>query len=227
MKLFRYQNFIKESKDYIDSICKKYDIVDYNINDDGTVDVDSHVIMSESKLTKIPIKFGKVSGSVLFNNNYLTTLEGSPISVGGYFSCQYNKLTNLEDAPREVGGSFYCYKNKLTSLEGSPRSVGDHFNCSNNELTSLEGISQYIGKTINCENNHLRDVRGIKDGWRGEILVQRNPVYQIFQLFPMNRWSEVIEYLNEYDVIKGEEISYQGLAMVFLDIGKIGDYKMI
>jgi hypothetical protein len=227
MKLYNYGNFIKESKEYIDSICEKYNIVDYTINDDGTVDVDSHVVMSEYKLTKLPIKFGKVSGSVLFNNNELTTLEGSPISVGGYFSCQNNKLTNLEGAPREVGGNFHCYKNKLTSLVGSPRSVGGTFNCYHNELTSLEDISQYIGKTINCEQNNLRDVRGIKDGWRGEFLVQRNPVYQIFNLFPMNRWSEVIEYLNEYDVIKGEEISYQGLAMVFLDIGKIGDYKMI
>lgn len=87
--------------------------------------------------------------------------------------------------------------------------------------------SSPISVGIHCENNELRDVKGIKDGWRGGVWIEGNPVYQIFKLFPKARWDEVIECLNEYDTIRGEEISHQGLALVFLEMGKIGDYKMI
>ena len=36
MRLFRYKNFIKESKEDIDSICKKFGIKNYTINEDST-----------------------------------------------------------------------------------------------------------------------------------------------------------------------------------------------
>jgi hypothetical protein len=196
MKLFKYGNFIKESKEDINSICKNYGIENYTINEDGSVDVDGNVNLSYSKLTEIPLKFGKVSGS---------------------FYCNKNKLTSLEGSPREVGGHFCCSNNELTSLEGSPNKVGSFF-CSNNELTSLSGISKYISKGIYCEDNKLRDVKGIRDGWRGKFDVEGNPVYEIFELFPFNVWDEVIELLNEYDVIKEEGVNIQALEQVFIDM---------
>jgi hypothetical protein len=79
----------KEFKEDIDSICKKYNIQNYVVNDDGTIDVDGSVNLSYSELTEIPLKFRKVSG---------------------YFSCRNNKLTSLSGAPREVGGYFDCSK---------------------------------------------------------------------------------------------------------------------
>ena len=202
MKLFRYKNFIKESKEDIDYIsgvikrkCKKYGIENYTINDDGSIDVDGDVDLNRNGLTKIPLKFRKVSG---------------------YFCCSYNQLTSLSGSPSEVGGEFYCYDNKLTSLEGSPEKVGGYFDCSDNQLTSLEGISKYIYKQIDCEDNQLRDVKGVKDGWRGEVWIDDNPVYQIFKLFPNERWDEVIEYLNEYEVIRdGKVVVLQALEIVF------------
>jgi len=199
MKLFRYQNFINESKEDIHSICKKFGIKNYTINQDGSIDVDRNVYLNAKKLIELPLKFGK---------------------VGGDFYCHYNNLTSLEGSPREVGGDFHCNGNKLTSLEGSPHSVGGIFNCFHNELTSLEGISKYISGTIYCENNQLRDVNGIKDGWRGEFFIYANPVAEIFKLFPSNRWDEVIEYLNEYDVIRdGKVVILQALELVFYEMG--------
>ena len=73
MKLFKYGNFIKESKEDIDSICKKYGIENYTINEDGTVDVDGDVSIVGKivrdrfiniDLTKLPLRFGKVSGKI-------------------------------------------------------------------------------------------------------------------------------------------------------------------
>jgi len=77
-------------------------------------------------------------------NNQLTSLEGAPASIGGYFICSVNHLTSLEGAPASVGGYFSCTNNYLTSLEGAPSSVGDYFNCYNNKLTSLTGIHKIL-----------------------------------------------------------------------------------
>ena len=241
MKLFRYQNFIKESKEDIDSICRKYDIKNYTINKDGTVDVDGDVDLFKKILYRFPIKFGKVGGDFYCHNNQLTSLSGSPNSVGGIFYCSHNKLTSLEGAPREVGGHFACSKNKLTSLEGSPSSVGGNFGCDGNQLTSLSGaprevggdfycsynnlmslsgISKYISGGIYCENNRLRDVKGVKDGWRGQFFIGENPVQKIFKLFPKNRRDEVIEYINEHEVIRdGKVVILQALELVFYEMG--------
>ena len=198
MKLYRYQNFIKESKEDIHSICKKYNIQNYTINQDGYIDVDGNVYLSGKGLTELPLKFGK---------------------VGGYFACSNNQLTSLEGSPREVGGRFDCCDNQLTSLEGSPRSVGGYFYCYRNQLTSLSGISKYISKGIDIEINQLRDVQGIKDGWRGEVGIEGNPVYEIFKLFPEERWDELIEFLNEYEVIRdGKLVVLQALELVFYEM---------
>jgi hypothetical protein len=200
MKLFRYKNFIKESKEDIDSICKKFGIKNYTINEDSTIDVDGNVNLYRKGLTKLPLKFGKVSGDFSCYNNQLISLEGSPLSVGGNFSCGYNQLKSLSGAPLSVGGDFSCYSN---------------------ELKSLDGISGRISGGIYCYSNQLRDVKGVKDGWLGEFSVYRNPVHEIFKLFPYQKWDEVIEILNEYEVIRdnGNLIILQRLEQVFLDLG--------
>jgi hypothetical protein len=199
MKLFRYENFIKESKEDIDSICKKFGIRNYTINEDSTVDVDWDVNLYDKGLTKIPLKFGEVSGYFSCGDNQLISLEGSPLSVGGYFNCISNQLKSLEGSPLSVGGGFYCSYNKLKSLDG---------------------ISGRISGGIYCYNNQLRDVKGVKDGWLGEFDIRRNPVYQIFKLFPIDKWDEVIEFLNEHDTIRdGNLVILQRLEQVFLDLG--------
>jgi hypothetical protein len=221
MKLFRYKNFIKESKEDIDLICKKFGIKNYTINEDSTIDVDGNVHLHEKRLTKLPLKFGKVSGNFYCSFNELKSLSGAPLSVGGHFSCHGNKLISLEGAPISVGRDFYCDSNQLKSLEGSPLSVGGGFYCNSNQLISLEGISGRISGAIYCHNNQLRDVKGVKDGWLGRFEVDGNPVYEIFKLFPEDKWDEVIEILNEYEVIRddGNLVILQRLEQVFLELG--------
>ena len=51
----------------IDDICKKYKITNYIINPDKTIDVDGDVTLSFSYLSKLPLKFNKVSGNFLCN----------------------------------------------------------------------------------------------------------------------------------------------------------------
>jgi len=203
MKLYSYNQFIKESKDAwwsqdIDSICKRYGIRNYTINKDGTIDVDGDVNLTKklsgAGIYKLPLKFGKVSGSFYCWDNKLTSLEGSPSEVGNFY-CSDNQLTSLEGSPSEVGGDFHCQINQLTSLEGSPNRVGGNFNCYRNQLVDVKGFPLIIG---------------------GGIVITDNPVVEIFKLFPQDRWKEVPEYLNEYNVIReGRKVILQALEVVY------------
>jgi hypothetical protein len=216
----KYLKYFKESKEEIHSICKKYDIKNYTINEDGSIDVGGNVSFHNKGLTELPLKFRKVSGYFDCAYNKLTSLEGAPREVGGYFVCYDNKLKSLSGAPEKVVGGFNCHNNQLKSLEGFPREVGGHFSCSGNQLLSLEGISKYISGRINCRYNKLRDVRGVNENWRGEFLVEDNPVYEIFKFFTKERWDEVIEFLNEYNVIRdGKVIILQALEQVYWEMG--------
>jgi hypothetical protein len=98
----------------ISLICKKYNITNYTINPDGSIDVNGDVYLSFYELTEIPLVFNKVTG---------------------FFDCAYNKLTTLKGCPRWIGSYFNCGDNQLPSLEFSPDYVGDYFSCENNDLT--------------------------------------------------------------------------------------------
>ena len=51
-----------ESFNDIETTCKKYNIKNYTINTDGLVDVNGDVFLYNKGLTKLPLKFGKVTG---------------------------------------------------------------------------------------------------------------------------------------------------------------------
>ena len=100
----------KEQIDFLNKVVKGGT---WTLNSDGKVDVRGSVNMKNMTLTKIPVKFGKVSGYFVCSNNHLTTLENCPDEVGSGFYCRYNNLTSLEFAPSEVGGGFYCQGGNL------------------------------------------------------------------------------------------------------------------
>ena len=213
-----YKEFIKESKRDIHSICDEYGINDYTINPDGSIDVDGNIILSyvfERGETKIPLKFAKVIGDFEFNRNQLTTLKGSPKSVGGNFECSDNKLTSLEYCPESVGRNFYCYDNQLTSLEGLPE----------------------IGGYINCRRNQIKDFRGVSEFFEGLFYCEGNPIEEIYTLFLQENHvddSKCIQWINEFDVIQGDKIVLDRLEEVFHQLGmdipeniKFKSYKVI
>ena len=135
MKYLRlFENF---NQSEIDKICRQYKIENYTINPDGSIDVDGDVTLNWKSLTKLPLKFNKVSG---------------------YFLCTYNKLTSLDGCPNYVGKSFFCQNNELTNLIGAPIKVGNTFNCSYNELTSLDGYPKEVGYIFNYSGNPIKPI---------------------------------------------------------------------
>jgi hypothetical protein len=98
----------------ISLICEKYNITNYTINDDGSIDVNGNVDLYYIELTELPLIFNKVTGYFDCGRNNLTSLKGSPVWVGGNFNCNYNRLPSLEFSPDYVGGWFDCCDNLLT-----------------------------------------------------------------------------------------------------------------
>jgi len=129
-------------------------------------------------------KYGDLNGQIYKGNIDvydldITSLEGAPQTVKGYFICSGNlKLTSLEGAPEMVGGFFSCsYNPRLISLKGAPKSVGGNFNCNfNSKLTSLEGAPESIGKNFNCYNNSkLISLKGFPKNVDGDFNCSNNP----------------------------------------------------
>ncbi len=83
---------------------EEHGIKNYSINEDGIVDVDGDVDLSDKNLTSIPVQFGRVSG---------------------WFDCSHNQLTSLKGAPREVEGWFYCRINKKNFTKQDVRAVSE------------------------------------------------------------------------------------------------------
>lgn len=80
--------------------------------------------MRQLRNDKLPVQFSMVKGNFQCRANVLTTLEGCPDWVGGWFYADNNKLRNLVGGPNHVGGTYDCSKNSLQSLEGLPDFIG-------------------------------------------------------------------------------------------------------
>jgi hypothetical protein len=150
-----------ELLDWVTQICDKYEIEGWTLNSKGLIDVDRRVNLDNKSLTRLPLRFGEISVDFWCSFNQLTSLEGSPSSVGRNFSCTRNQLTSLEGGPNLVGGDFMCSRNYLITLEGSPQEVGGDFSCFNNELTTLEGAPKRVGGDFLCRSNQLTSLDGI------------------------------------------------------------------
>ena len=134
-----------ESFEDIDNICKNYNIRNYSINTDGTIDVNGIVYLSNILLTKLPLKFNKV-GYFYCNDNNLKSLEGSPVEVNGVFNCRFNKLISFEYAPKIIRGGFICSYNNIKSFEYFPSFIRDYFWCDRNPIYEVWKLFQDTSK---------------------------------------------------------------------------------
>lgn len=141
----------------IDSICKQYGIQNYTINDDGSIDVNGSVNLSNRGLTIIPLKFNNVSGDFDINGNKLVTLEGSPQTIGRNLFSSENLLTSLKGCPSSIGDGFYCVDNKLVTLEYYPETITGDFDCYGNPIYEIYRIfNDYIKFKNSLDYNYIR-----------------------------------------------------------------------
>jgi len=87
----------KEQIEFLDKVCKGK----WTLNENGEVDVDGNVdIIQYKTLSKIPVKFGEVSG---------------------WFDCQETPLTTLENFPDIIGINLNIINTKIKSFDYFPK----------------------------------------------------------------------------------------------------------
>jgi len=146
---------------HIDYVMDALKIKRYKINENLVVDVDYHVDLTNRKMTKIPVKFGTVTGNFDCQFNNLTNLTNSPHHIGGYFDCSGNEIYTLIGGPDYVAGGYYCNDNNLETLDGFPTYCEVTFTAERNKLNSLIGCPQKVTcRNFDVSFNHLRTLKG-------------------------------------------------------------------
>jgi hypothetical protein len=189
--LRKYKMF--ESNSQIDTICKEYNIINYTINSDNSVDVDDDVWLYNKGLKSIPLNFNIVNGYFDCGNNNLTSLKGCPIRVGDGFYCYSNKLTSLQHSPQYVESSYFsCRDNKIKSLQYCTELIRGNFYCYNNKLTSLEYHPTVYGEFY-CYNNQINTFENFYY-YKEDVYFENNPIYDIYVLFNDMKLIELANY---------------------------------
>jgi hypothetical protein len=132
------------NRNKIIEICKKYNINNYTINSDLSIDVDGMVNISIRGLKKLPLVFNRVSAYFECSGNQLTTLKGSPRYVGSWFNCSSNNLTTLEGAPDYVVGKFITDPLDMYDLQYDKSGIVGY-----NNVIKLINRSTRIKKVLN------------------------------------------------------------------------------
>ncbi len=202
--LRKYKIF--ESNTEIDEICREYDIENYTINGDNSIDVDGYVYLGWKRLTSISLNFNIVNGYFNCGNNYLTSLKGCPVRVGNGFFCSDNILTSLQYSPQYVeNGNFSCRNNKLKSLQYCTELIRDDFRCYYNNLTSLQYHPTVYDKFY-CWYNQINTFEDFYY-YKEDIAFWDNPIMDIYELFNDMTLIELtrdygFEYEGEIDLYK-------------------------
>jgi hypothetical protein len=160
------------------SICEGYEIIDFEVTEDGFVNVLGNIDLRSKNLTKIPVKFGMVGGDFDIVNNKLTSLAGSPYKVIGDFNCSHNYLKSLVLGPKIVQRNYICSNNFLNSLYGSPKTIGGNFSCFINKLTNLKGSPEDINGDFHAYENDLSSLLGSPIQVGGNYYIAGNPDLQ-------------------------------------------------
>lgn len=140
---------------------EKYEIKNYTINSDGTIDVDGSVDITNCRLNFCPFKFGTVNGDFIISSNRLISLKGCPYEVIGEFQCDENNLTSLEGMPSEIHGDFYCYDNDDLKELDSVSNIEGYIYC--NDDIDISKFSGYCkGFFIkNRYETHFRKINNL------------------------------------------------------------------
>lgn len=159
----------------IKEICDRYNITNYTINSDDSIDVDGDVSLSNYVLDKMPLKFNKVTGHFIIAFLGVKTLEGCPEHVGGDFLISLNNIKNLKGCPKRIDGKFDCSNNNfLTSLEDGPEHVGGDFICSHTKINTLKNSPKYIGGDVDVQKTNIENLEGLPKHIKGNVNCSEN-----------------------------------------------------
>lgn len=96
-----------------EKLCRIWGIENWELNSDGTIDINGDLNLSGRRLNEFPIKIRIIRGSLNVSHNYFKNLKGFPTCITGNLNVSFNKLKTLEGKPKYIDGYI--------SLEGNDR----------------------------------------------------------------------------------------------------------
>jgi hypothetical protein len=201
----QYESSMTEQE--IIDLCYKYNINDYQIRDDVSIDVNGGVNLWRTLggLEQLLLTFNEVRGD---------------------FDCDNNNLTTLEGCPKEISGDFNCSRNKITSLEHSPIIVNVNFLCWGNDyITSLEGLENtYIGGVLFIDDcGSLYSLKGFPKNV-GSFYCSNTPIEIIYDTFIQDCDYDTMRKFNKFDITYTDGldwfIDYDNLGKFLRSVGK-------
>ncbi len=178
--MMKYRKFLESTyPSYkLEQDCKTYDIKNYTINSDGSIDVDGDVFIAGWRLPECPLKFNIVNGDFDCSDNRFTTMKNFPKKITGWLNASDNDLVCTKDIPQEIGGSINLSFNKLEKLTNIPKVVNE-FVVVTNKLTTLVGGPEEVNGHFKVGDNQLRTLEGSPKKVQGDFNVYGNKLYTL------------------------------------------------
>lgn len=186
-----FESFNTEINDF----CSKHGIENYIINEDGSIDVNGDVKITDAKLEEIPIRFNRVEGNYILNTAKLRSLKNSPLYVSGFFRAEFTYIKTLEFSPKYIGTDFDVSYNNISSLKFSPEYIGGCFAIVENNIKNFDYLNVF-----------------------SDILIMGNPISTLLDIIIMSK--DDVELFLDYDIIQDGIIIHDRLNEYYIDMGK-------
>lgn len=118
------------NKELIELFCEEFNIKNYYINDDYSINVYQNVVLDNFIGDELPIKFNKVIG---------------------YFSCSKSNIKSFKNFPNFIEYNIYFQGNIIENFQGFPKTVKGRIVLWNSTIKSLDGYNGSI-KRLNMED---------------------------------------------------------------------------
>ncbi len=111
------------NKELIELFCEEFNIKNYYINDDYSINVYQNVVLDNFIGDELPIKFNKVIGYFSCNKSNIKSFKNFPNFIEENIYFQGNIIENFHGFPKIVNGRIVLWGSIIKSLDGYNGSV--------------------------------------------------------------------------------------------------------
>ena len=168
----------------IKEVLDQYNVVDYSINNDGSVNLTKDITFFKKNLDKIPFNISKAPRILDFSFNNISSLEGSPEECDTIFYAM-NNISDLKGI---------TITSRLLSL-------------SNNKIEKLNFPKEFKTDELLLNHNNIYELTGIPINFNGKILLNHNPISTCFKTTD----GKDVHVFNSLKIIKDKKVNLKRL----------------
>ena len=163
---------IEPSRENTEFWINQFNIENATIHDNLTVDVEGDVDIGNFRVVKkgmgkLPIKFGKVTGSFNIRGCDLKTLYGCPYEIGTannvglhyYFDAAFNQFKTLDFFPKIIRGNVFMHTSGLTDMHNIHKYIKEAYYINMDvDVKNILGIFFIKNLTHIAINDHVDEI---------------------------------------------------------------------